>query len=137
MKRITGCKVLAVAVAILFLVSCSKPRTVAFTYVKHGSYKVIIRDLEFFHSGIHNTDVCVADLNDNHFPSTKGFQCFLSGHDFVGLGVQWQSAHAINIHFKCGTVSSFSNFAIISKNRDIPIDFHIFMHDLDDCKSGQ
>lgn len=104
--------------------------------VNYGSYKIVIRDLEFFNSRIRNKDVCVTDLHDAHFPSTKGFQCFLRGYDFSGLAVKWRSSHIIDVYFKCGTVSSFSNFAIISKNRKMPDDFHIFLHDEDSCTNS-
>lgn len=123
----------SVVVAALCLASCSEPKTVTVSNVEHGSYKVVVRDLEFLHSGIHNTDVCVTDLNDSDFPTTKGFQCFLKGYDFVGLVVSWRAPHVIDVRFKCGNVSSFSNFAIISKNRHIPEHFHVFLQDQDSC----
>lgn len=132
MSRIIRCNVFVVVIT-LFLASCSEPKTVTLKNIEYGSYKVVVRDLEFLHSGIHNTDVCVTDLHDSHFPDTKGFQCFLKGYDFSALDVKWRSVHAIDVYFKCGTVSSFSNFAIISENRKIPDDFHIFLHDEDNC----
>ena len=132
MSRIIRCNVLVALVA-LFFTSCSEPSTATLKDIEYGSYKVVVRDLEFMHSGLHNTDICVTDLHDSHLPTTKGFQCFLNGYDFVGLTVEWRSARVIDIHFKCGTVSSFSNFAIISDNRKIPDDFHIFLHDEDTC----
>jgi hypothetical protein len=124
----------SVVVTVLCLASCSEPKTVTVNNVEHGSYKVVVRDLEFLHSGIHNTDVCVTDLNDGDFPTTKGFQCFLKGYDFVGLTVSWRAPHVIDVRFKCGNVSSFSNFAIISKRKHMPENFHVFLQDQDSCK---
>lgn len=77
----------SIVVAVLCLASCSEPKTVTVNNVVQGNYKVVVRDLEFLHSGIHNTDICVTDLDDGDFPTTKGFQCFLRGYDFVGLTV--------------------------------------------------
>lgn len=122
-----------VVIAAMLLTACSEPQTVRLTYFKYGSYKVAIRDLEFLHSGIHNIDVCVTNVQDNSFPTTKGFQCFLNGYDFVDLSVKWRSAHVIDIYFRCGNVSSFSNGAVISGNRKAPDEFHVFMHDADSC----
>lgn len=104
------------------------------TYIKYGDYKVVIRDLELINSGIHNVDICVVDIRDDLFPSTKGFQCFFGGYDFVGLEIKWRSANVIDIYFDCGVVSSFSNGAVISKNRKIPDAFHVFIHDANSCR---
>lgn len=119
---------------LLLLVSCSTQRNQTLTYIKYGDYKVVIRDLELINSGIHNIDICVADIQDDHFPATEGFQCFLRGYDFVGLEATWRSATVIDIHFDCGVVSSFSNGAVISAKRKIPDAFHVFIHDANNCK---
>ena len=102
---------------------CSTPTKQSVSEVPNGPFKIDIRAQEFHKSGIHNVDVCVADTTDKEFPDDAG-QCFLHGFDFSGLSVAWLSKREIQISFGCGRVSKFSNFAILSRDRPVPIEFH-------------
>jgi len=110
------------------VLSCGKPTGEFLTEVKNGAYKVDVRSQEFHHSGIHNVDICVADVANNEFPTDKG-QCFLHGFDFSGLTVKWLSERNVEISFSCGRVSKFSNFAVVSKGHSLPVEFHATLND--------
>ena len=117
----------------LVAISCGKPTEQSLTEVTNGAYKVYVRSQEFHHSGIRNTDICVADANDQ-FPTDKR-QCFLRGFDFSGLAAKWVSERNIEISFACGRVSQFSNFAVISKGHSLPVEFHATLND--ECNAPQ
>lgn len=112
----------------LVMLSCGKPSEENLTEVKNGAYKVEVRSQEFDHSGIRNVDICVADAGSSQFPTDKG-QCFLHGFDFSGLAVKWASERNVEISFACGRVSKFSNFAVMSKGRPLPVEFHATLND--------
>jgi hypothetical protein len=112
----------------LVVLSCGKPTEENLTEVKSGVYKVDIRSQEFHHSGIRNVDICVADITSNQFPTGEG-QCFVHGFDFSGLAMKWVSERNVEISFACGRVSRFSNFAVMSKGRPLPIEFHATLND--------
>lgn len=116
------------------MLSCGKPTEENLTEVKNGAYKAVVRSQEFHHSGIRNVDICVADVASSQFPTDKG-QCFLHGFDFSGLAVKWVSERNIEISFACGRVSRFSNFAVVSKGRPLPIEFHATLND--ECNATQ
>ncbi len=112
----------------LGLTSCGKPSEEILTEVKNGPFKVDVRSQEFHRSGIRNIDICVADVASGQFPTDSG-QCFLHGFDFSGLSVKWVSERNVEISFACGRVSRFSNFAVISKGRPLPVEFHATLND--------
>ena len=91
--------------------------------MRNGAFKVDVRSQEFHHSSIRNVDICVADVADREFPTDRG-QCFLHGFDFSGLNAKWMDERDIEISFACGRVGHFSNFALVSKNRPLPVEFH-------------
>jgi hypothetical protein len=125
MQRLTIFMLLALSLAVL---SCGKPSEESLSEVRNGAYKVDVRSQEFHHSGIRNVDICVADAASNQFPTDKG-QCFLHGFDFSGLAVRWLSERNVEISFSCGRVSRFSNFAVMSKNHPLPVEFHATLSD--------
>jgi len=118
----------AVFLLALVVVSCGMPTQENVTEVKNGEFKVYVRTQEFHNSGIRNVDICIAGLAAEEFPTDKG-QCFLHGFDFSGLSVKWWSERDVEISFDCGRVSSFSNFALLSKGRSIPVEFHAKLHE--------
>jgi hypothetical protein len=107
----------------LALGGCRKPTEEKITEVRNNLYKVDVRAQEFHNSGIQNVDVCVADAESQEFPNDK-LQCFLHGFDFSGLSVSWRSERDVDISFTCGRVVSFRNFAVVSKGRTLPVEFH-------------
>jgi hypothetical protein len=120
--------ILAVCFLSLIIPSCGKPTEENVVEFKNGEFKIEVRSQEFHNSGIRNVDVCVADLASKEFPRDKG-QCFLHGFDFSGLSVKWRSERDLEIAFDCGRVSTFSNFAILSQGRSIPVEFHATLHE--------
>jgi hypothetical protein len=112
----------------LIALSCGKPTEENVTAVKNGAFKVYVRSQEFLHSGIRNVDICVAGLDSKEFPGDK-LQCFLHGYDFSGLSVKWLSERELEVAFDCGRVTSFRNFAVISKGQPLPLEFHVLLHD--------
>ncbi len=115
------------------MLSCGKPTEESLTEVKNGTYKVDGRSQEFHRSGIRNVDICVADVGSSQFPTDKA-QCFLHGFDFSGLTVKWLSERNVEISFSCGRVSKFSNFAVMSKGRPLPVEFHATL--VDECNAA-
>ena len=113
---------------LLVLLSCGKPTEENLKEVKSGAYKVYIRSQVFHHSGLRNVDICVADATSSQFPTDKR-QCFLHGFDFSGLTVKWVSDRNVEISFACGRISTFSNFAVISKGSPLPVEFHATLND--------
>jgi hypothetical protein len=122
--------VLAGCLLALVLTSCGRPTEQSVTEVKNDAFKVDVRSQEFHDSGIRNVDVCVTDTNQG-FPGDKS-QCFLHGFDFSGLSVKWLSDRDVDISFSCGRVEKFSNFAIVSKDHPLPVEFHATLHEA--CK---
>ena len=105
------------------VVSCGKPTQEHVEEVKNAVFKAEIRSYEFHHSSLFNVDICVAELKAKTFPTGRG-QCFLHGFDFSGLSVKWRSERDLEISFDCGRVTTFSNFAILSEGREVPVEFH-------------
>lgn len=130
MQRVT---IFILVVFSLGVLSCGRPTEESLTEVKSGTYKIDIRSQEFHHSGIRNVDICVADVASNRFPADKA-QCFLHGFDFSGLTVKWLSERNVEISFSCGRVSTFSNFAVMSKDRSLPVEFHATL--ADECNAA-
>jgi hypothetical protein len=120
--------IFTVCLLLFVVVSCGRPTEENVIEVKDSAFKVDVRSQEFHTSGIRNVDICVADLAAEGFPRDKG-QCFLHGFDFSGLSVKWRSERDLEISFDCGRVSSFSNFALLSKSRSIPVEFHATLHE--------
>lgn len=118
------CSVLSVSV------SCA-PTKQTVTEVKNGAFKVLVRSREFHHSSIDNVDVCVTDASSTKFPTDTKLQCLLSGYDFSGLSVKWQSDREIEVSFRCGRVSSFSNDATVLHKGAPPVEFHAILRE--DC----
>jgi hypothetical protein len=93
------------------------------TQVENGPLKALVRSQEFHHSGIRNVDVCVAEISSQGFPKDEA-QCLLHGFDFSGLSVKWRSEREIEISFRSGRVSQFTNDASVSQKGSIPIEVH-------------
>ena len=110
------------------LTACGKPTGEKITEFKNERYKVDVRSREFHDSGIRNVDVCVADANSPAFPKDKE-QCFLRGFDFSNISVNWRSQRDVEISFDCCRVTSFTNFAVISKGLTVPVEFHASLHE--------
>ena len=108
--------------------SCGKPTQESVKEVKNAVFKTEIRSYEFHHSSLFNVDVCIAELNAETFPTDRG-QCFLHGFDFSGLSVKWRSERDLEIFFECGRVTTFSNFAILSKGRSVPVEIRATLHE--------
>ena len=119
---------LSACLLFFFVVSCRKPTQENLEEVKNYSFKAVIRSYEFYHSSLFNADVCVAEANANTFPTDRG-QCFLHGFDFSGLSVKWRSERDLEISFECGRVTTFSNFALLSEGREVPVEFHATLHE--------
>lgn len=113
---------------VLMTSSCARPTEQSVTAVKSGDFKVDVRSQEFDNSGVRNVDICVTDAASRDFPEDKD-QCFLHGFDFSGLSIKWLSERKIAISFKCGRVSTFSNFALVSEGHDVPVQFHATLDD--------
>ena len=103
-----------------------------FTELRNGPFEVETRSQEFNNSGIKNIDVCVADSSEHEFPKSE-IQCVLHGYDIVGYSVNWKSNREIDISFDCGTISQFSNYAVVSPKDSLPVQFHVRL--FDKCKS--
>jgi hypothetical protein len=114
----------------IVLESCGGKRE-SVTELKNGAFKIDIRTQEFHDSGSLNIDVCVADVSSREFPKKK-IQCFLHGYDFSGFSVKWLSKQEIEISFDCGRVTAFSNYAVVSPDNSLPVQFHASL--LDGCK---
>jgi hypothetical protein len=96
--------------------------------VKDGPFKVVVRTQEIGHMGTQNVDVCVANASSTGFPDRK-VQCFLNGYDFDGLTVAWRGPQAIEVSFRSGRVSHFTNSAFVYPGGPIPEEFHIVLCD--------
>jgi hypothetical protein len=107
--------------------SCN-PTKESVTEARNGPFKIAVRYREYLNSGSHNADICVANVTSEKFP-TDEVQCFLHGYDFSGLAVKWQSERDIEISFECGRVTTFKNFAVISKGQTLPVEFHAALHE--------
>lgn len=132
LRRIVICVPFLLAVA---LSACSKPTEEKITEFNNGRYKVEVRSREFHDSGIRNVDICVTDINSQVFPSDEG-QCFLRGFDFSNLSVRWRSERDVEISFDFGRVTSFRNFAVVSKGQTVPQEFHASLHESCSRASG-
>ena len=110
------------------LSSCRGKSDENITEVKNGAFKVLIRAQEFHHSGIRNVDICVANISSLGFPENR-IQCFLHGFDFDGLTVKWQGPKVIEVSFRSGRVSHFTNSAIAYPGGPVPTEFHVILCD--------
>ena len=120
MQRAAAISLILFAVAAS--VSCGKAEE-SMTEVTNGQFTILIRSQEFHHSAIRNVDVCVTETSSHKFPNDKA-QCFLHGFDFSGLSAKWQSQHEIEVSFRSGRVTYFTNSASVSPNGLPPVEFH-------------
>ena len=118
---------------VIALSSCRGKPDETITEVKNGAFKVLIRSQEFHHSGIRNTDICVTNNSGRGFPDKK-VQCFLHGFDFDGLTVKWQGPQIIEVSFRSGRVTHFTNSAFAYPGGPVPTEFHILL--CDGCDPG-
>ena len=116
----------------IVLGSCSKPDE-SLTEVKNGPFKILVRSQEFHHSAIRNIDVCVAETSSQEFPERKP-QCFLHGFDFSDLSVKWRGEREIEVSFRDGRVTYFSNCPSVSPSGSNPVGFHAVL--CDGCGPG-
>ena len=128
----TGAAILVILLEAMILVSCGKPEE-NITEVANGRFKLLIRSQEFYDSAIRNVDVCVAETADQRFPKDKA-QCFLHGFDFSGLSVKWRSQNEIEVHFRSGRVTRFTNHASVSPKGSVPVEFHTTLCEA--CRTG-
>jgi len=105
------------------------------TEFRNGDFKIEIRSQEFNNSGIHNVDICIMPSSSLSFP-TESSQCFLHGFDFSNLSVRWISARNVEVSFGCGRISRFTNFAIVTKEQSLPVEFHATLNDACNAASG-
>lgn len=110
------------------LQGCRKITEQSVLEVKNGNFKVMIRSQELNNSGSKNIDICVANSSTHAFPDKK-IQCFLNGYDFDGLAVRWQGSQVIQVSFRSGRVSRFTNSAFVYPGGPIPEEFHILLCD--------
>ncbi len=125
MKRLRLCTIFCLMIA---LSSCRGKPDETITEVKNGAFRVLIRSQEFHHSGIRNVDICVANISSLGFPENR-IQCFLHGFDFDGLTVKWQGPQVIDVSFRSGRVSHFTNSAIAYPGGPVPTEFHVILCD--------
>ncbi len=98
------------------------------TEFENGDFKVLVRSQEFHKSAIRNVDICVANHFSGDFPTSR-LQCFLHGSDFSELHVQWKSPREIEVSFKGGRVTNFTNSAIVYARDSAPVEFHTTLCD--------
>jgi len=125
MKRLRLCAVFCLMIA---LSSCRGKPDETITEVKNGAFKVLIRSQEFHHSGSLNVDICVANTSSLGFPENR-IQCFLEGYDFDRLTVKWQGPQIIEVSFRTGRVTHFTNSAFAYPGGPVPTEFHILLCD--------
>ena len=102
--------------------------------IQNGRFKVMVRTQEFNRSGSENVDVCVANTSSHEFPDVKTSQCFLNGYEFTGLSVEWQAPSVIEISFRSGRVTHFTNTAFAYPGGPVPEEFHTLL--CDGCDPG-
>jgi hypothetical protein len=125
MHKLTLCAVCCLTV---LLGSCKGRLEEHVTEVVNGSYKVLIRSQEYYHSATVNIDVCVAEVSSHTFPTDHG-QCFFHGFDFDGLSVKWKSDREIEVSLESGWVSQFRNYAFVYPRGSAPVEFHTILCD--------
>ena len=125
MQRLRLCAVCSLVIA---LSGCKGKPEETFTEVKNGAFKVVIRSQEFHHSSIRNIDICVENSSNSGF-ANKRDQCFLHGFDFDGLTVKWQGPQVIEVAFRSGRVSYFTNSAVAYPGGPVPVEFQILLCD--------
>lgn len=114
---------------VIFLQSCRKITHQTVSGIENGPFKIIVRTQEFNNSGSQIVDICVANTASQEFPD-KRVQCFLKGYDFDGLSVKWRTAAVIEVYFRSGRVTHFTNSALAYPPGDsIPEAFHILLCD--------
>lgn len=126
--------ILFVCCVVLLLGSCSKVTYEHIQAIKNGPFKAVIRTREFNNSGSYVVDVCVENASDNKFQETK-YQCFMNGHDFNGLGVEWLSPDVISVYFRSGRIAYFRNSASVYIHGHISKEFHTLL--CDGCAAGK
>jgi hypothetical protein len=119
--------------AVIFLQSCSKITNQCTSEIDNGPFKVIVRSQEFNNSGSQIVDICVANTSSHEFPD-KSMQCFLKGYDFDGLSVKWRGPTVIEVSFRAGRVTHFTNAAMAFPGGSVPEAFHILL--CDGCDTG-
>jgi hypothetical protein len=116
----------------VILSSCRGKPDETIIEVNNGAFKVLVRSQEFHRSGIRNIDICVANTSSPGFPDNKA-QCFLHGFDFDGLTVKWQGPQVIEVSFRSGRISHFTNSAIAYPSGPVPTEFHVILCDGSDA----
>jgi len=112
--------------------ACRRVTEDTVTKIVNGPFAVEVRSEEFYNSGIHNIDVCVAASSARDFPKNE-IECLMRGYDFSGLSIVWKSDREIEISFDCGRVSKFANYATVSRKDSLPVEFHARL--IETCKS--
>jgi hypothetical protein len=128
-QRTMQMRLMCVLCSMAFLLQgCRKVTEQSFSEVRNGNFKVMIRSQEFNNSGSKNIDICVANISAHGFPD-KRVQCFLNGYDFDGLAVRWQGPQVIQVSFRSGRVSRFTNSAFVYPGGPVPEEFHVVLCD--------
>lgn len=120
---------------VLVLQGCRKITEQSVSEVKNGPFKVMIRSQEFNGSGSKNIDICVSNTSSRVFPDKKA-QCFMNGYDFDGLAIRWLGPQVIQVSFRSGRVSQFTNSAFVYPSGPVPEEFHIVLCDGCDSQSS-
>lgn len=120
--------IILICCSAILLQSCSRITHQSIQEIKHGPFKVVVRTQELNSSGSYNVDICVANDLSQEFPAKK-YQCFLNGYEFDGLTVKWRSSNVIEVYFKSGRVSHFTNSAFVYPHGPVPEEFHILLCD--------
>ncbi len=118
---------------ITLLGSCRGTPDESVTEVENGPFKILVRSQEFHKSGIHNVDICVTETSNREFPKNK-LQCFFHGFDFSELSAKWRGQREIEVSFRCGRVTYFTNDAFVYPKGPVPEDFHATLRD--ECGIG-
>ena len=124
MQKVARTFALGAAIA---LSSCGKPHESIADY-RGNVADIKMRTREYYNSGIKNVDICVVAKAAVPFPSDKS-QCIMSGYDLSGLEIGWKSSTDVVISFKCGRVSTFSNYAVVPDANGKKIQVHARLMD--------
>lgn len=123
----------AVGCLIIVMGACRGTPEENVTKVNNGPFKILVRSQEFHHSAIRNIDICIAETASRNFPKNK-LQCFLRGFDFSGLSANWQGQREIEVSFRCGRVTYFTNTAFVYTQGPVPVESHVALRD--GCGTG-
>ena len=118
----------AVCCGLLFFSGCRTVTKQKVSETNNGHFKVMVRSQEFNHSGTENVEICVANAASERFPDSR-LQCFLNGYDFSDLSVKWEGPQVVQVAFRSGRVTRFTNSAFVYPSGPVPVEFHTLLCD--------